>query len=187
MASNEVFGYGLLILVAVAVIVTIPFLGKIKQAWLERRLSTTVRKLGCKSLQNVILPDGMDGTVCIDNLVLLPDRILVVEVGRYQGAVFASDNIDIWTQVLGKRSYKFANPLLKLEQDIAAVRAHCPKIRISGILVYSAGVDFPKGKPDNVISLGEAVERFGNRQGQDVPAELQQAWQTLQAVMTSGE
>jgi len=127
-------------------------------------------------MQNVILSDGMDGTVYIDNIVLMPEQALVVSVGRYQGAIFASENIDVWTQVVGNRSYKFNNPLLKLEQDIAALRAHLPKINISGVLVFSSGVKFPKGKPNNVISILEAKERFGTAHEQQVKVEYQDAW-----------
>lgn len=152
---------------------------KVKQAYSDWHLSRTIKKLGHDVLQNVILADGMDGTVYIDNLVLMPDRALVVSVGRYQGAVFASENIDVWTQVVGNRSYKFNNPLLKLEQDIAAVRAHFPKINISGVLVFSNGVDFPKGKPDNVISIAEAKDQFGNMREQEVKIEYQDAWDKI--------
>jgi len=152
---------------------------KIRQGYADWHLAHTIKKLGHDVIQNAILSDGMDGTVYIDNLVLMPDRTLVVSVGRYQGAVFASENIDTWTQVVGNRSYKFNNPLLKLEQDMAALRAHLPKLNISGVLVFSNGVDFPKGKPDNLISIAQAKERFGNMREQEVKVEYQDAWDKI--------
>lgn len=179
MVFSETIVYGLLVLLLLAAIVGVLFFSKIKRGYADWYLFHTVKKLGNDVMQNIILPDGMDGTVCIDNLVLMPDRILVLSVGRYQGAVFASENIDIWTQVLGKRSYKFNNPLLKLEQDIAAVRAHAPKIRVDGILVFSSDVHFPKGKPDNVISAPEAKRRFGSTHNKKINNEYLNAWNEI--------
>ncbi|HEB57023.1 MAG TPA: NERD domain-containing protein [Gammaproteobacteria bacterium] len=179
MVFNETIGYGLLGLLLLAAIVSMFFFNKIKRAYVDWYLVHTVKQLGHDIMRNVVLPDGMDGTVCIDNIVLMPDRILLVSVGRYQGAVFASENIDVWTQVVGKRSYKFNNPLLKLEQDIAAVRTHEPKIRVDGILVFSADVNFPKGKPDNVISVTEAKRRFANVGDKNINPEYLDAWNKI--------
>ncbi len=179
MVLSETIGYGLLVLLLLAAIVSVLFFNKIKRGYTDWYLFHTVKKLGYDVIQNIILHDGMDGTVCIDTLVLMPDKILVVSVGRYQGAVFASENIDIWTQVVGKRSYKFNNPLLKLEQDISAVRAHVPKIKVTGILVFSSDVDFPKGKPDNVISASEAKRCFGNTHNKKINGEYLKAWNEI--------
>ncbi len=179
MAFNQTIGYGLLALLLLATVASVIFFSEIKRGYADWRLFHTVRKLGHEVMQNIILADGMDGTVYIDNLVLMPDGIMVVSVGRYQGAVFASENIDIWTQVVGQRSYKFSNPLLKLEQDIAAVRAHLPKTNTTGILIFSADVDFPKGKPDNVISVDEAKQRFTGAHDRQVTAELLKAWKEI--------
>ncbi len=179
MALNQTISYGLLVLLLLTAVVGVLFFSKIKRSYADWRLSQTVRKLGHDVMQNIILSDGMDGTVYIDNLVLMPDGIMVVSVGRYQGAVFASENIDIWTQVVGQRSYKFSNPLLKLEQDIAAVRAHVPKINTTGILVFSTDVDFPKGKPDNVISVDEVKERFAGAHDKQIKSELLDAWKEI--------
>lgn len=179
MVLSETISYGLLALLVLAVIASIIFSNKIKRAYADWHLSRSVRKLGHAVMQNIILPDGMDGTVYIDSLILLPDEILVASVARYQGAVFASENIDIWTQVVGKRSYKFNNPLLKLEQEIAAVRAHIPDVKITGVLIFPDGVNFPKGKPDNVISVDEAKTRYGARDDQQVKTAYTEAWNKI--------
>ncbi len=181
MVFSETISYGLLGLLLLAAIISILFFNKIKRAYTDWYLFHSVKKLGHTIRRNIILPDGMDGTICIDNLVLMPDRILVVSVGRYQGSIFASENIDVWTQVVGKRSYKFNNPLLKLEQDIATVRAHVPKIKVSGILIFSDDVDFPKGKPDNVISVAEAKRCFGIIGAEKINDEYLNAWNKIES------
>lgn len=183
MVFSETISYGLLALLLLTAIVSVLFFNKIKRIYTDWYLFHTVKKLGLAIRQNIILPDGMDGTVCIDNLVLMPDMIMVVSVGHYQGAVFASENIDIWTQVVGKRSYKFNNPLLKLEQDIAAVRTHAPKIKVDGILIFSTDVDFPKGKPDNVISVSEVKQRFANINDKKINDECMNAWEKIKNKM----
>ncbi len=179
MTANETLAYGMSVFLLLSVGLGLLFSKQIKRRYTDWYLFATVKKLGNGILQNIILTDGMDGTVCIDNLVLMADGILVVSVGRYQGAVFASEKIDLWTQVVGKRSYKFNNPLLKLEQDIAAVKANFPKINISGILVFSTCVSFPKGKPDNVISVTEAKQRFADVPAQGTRVAEQDAWDKL--------
>lgn len=181
MVFSETMGYGLLGLLLLVAIISILFFKKIKRAYTDWYLFHSVKKLGRSIRRNIILPDGMDGTICIDNLVLMSDRILVVSVGRYQGAIFASENIDIWTQVVGKRSYKFNNPLLKLEQDIATVRTHVPKIKVSGILVFSDDVDFPKGKPDNVISVAEAKQCFRSMGDKKINDKYLNAWNQIES------
>lgn len=179
MVFSETISYGLLGLLLLTAIVSVLFFNKIKRAYTDWYLFHTVKKLGHTIMQNIILPDGMDGTVCIDNLILMPDMILIVSVGHYEGAVFASENIDIWTQVVGKRSYKFNNPLLKLEQDVAAVRTHTGKIKVVGILVFSNDVAFPKGKPDNVISVAEVKQRFASLDEKEINDDCLDAWNKI--------
>lgn len=185
MVLSETISYGLLGLLAVVAITSVVFFKRIKRAYADWCLLRAVKKLGTEVIQNIILPDGMDGTVYIDNIVLRPDKILIVSFARYQGAVFASESIDIWTQVMGKRSYKFSNPLLKLEQEIAAVRAHIPNINVTGILIFSTDVDFPKGKPDSVISVDEAKTRFASKRDKPVKKDYMDAWNKIRSKILS--
>ena len=178
MTINEAILYGL-IPVGILLLLFIIFYKRIKSWYQEYCLRKTIRQFGHEVLRDVIMPDGMDGTVFIENLVLTPREIMIISLGHYKGVVFAAESIDVWTQVVRNRSYRFPNPLHKLEQDTAAVRAHLPKENISSFIMYAKGVEFPKGKPDNVLSIDEAKSRFSKKENVEIKSELLSAWEDL--------
>ena len=63
------------------------------------RVSRAIKRLGSASMSNVVLSAGMEGHVFIEHLVLTPNKVLVVSVRRYAGAIFAAENMDMWGQV----------------------------------------------------------------------------------------
>ena len=54
---------------------------------------------------------GIDGFFFIDYLILLPRRILALNLQSLEGNVFGGENIELWTQVENNKSAKFKNPL----------------------------------------------------------------------------
>lgn len=149
--------------------------------WLkERLLYRSVRKLGMAALRNVVIPDGMDGRVMIDNIILAPDGIYILPIKRYCGIIFAADNIDSWTQVVGKNSYKFSNPLRELETYIMALRNLLPTVNVVGGILVTRDAEFPKGKPERIIPIEAAAELLGIKKG-EIPEQLKKAWDNLKA------
>lgn len=131
-------------------------------------------------LRNIAIPDGMDGRVLIENIILTSDGIYVLPVKRYCGIIFAADNMDTWTQVIGNRSYKFSNPLPELETYMMAVRNLLPGINVSGYILVTYDAKFPKGKPERVVPVVEIGRRLGGLKG-EVTAQLKAAWDKLKA------
>lgn len=149
--------------------------------WLkERFLYRRVRKLGVAALHNIVIPDGMDGRVLIENIILTPVGIYILPIKRYYGIIFAAENIDTWTQVVGKRSYKFPNPLPELDTYIMAVRNLLPTIDVTGCILVTREAEFPKGKPKRIIPVAEAAASLGITKG-EVSAQLRSAWENLKA------
>ena len=66
----------------------------IKEYLGEWKLNRLLRSIGVDSLHNVTILDEMDGKIFIENLILMPDRILILGVKKYKGVIFAADNID---------------------------------------------------------------------------------------------
>lgn len=163
-------------LLALALILMTPVVVERYRHW---RLRRRIQALGCDSLHDVVISDGLDGQLFIENLVLTPQAILVMPLKRYHGVVFAADNIDIWTQVLGKRSYKFPNPLPELDSNVGAVRALLPGVPVEGRLLVAAGASFPKGKPARLLPVSETPVSVPECAPGSVPARLQQAWARL--------
>jgi hypothetical protein len=153
----------------------------------ERRMRRHIEQCGLDFVKNAVLPDGMDGVTHIDYLLLTPTGIVVADLKRYQGILFGAEHIDQWTQVLGQKSFKFANPLFKNELDVMAVKAQVPSTNVTGRVIFSEEGDFPKGIPTGVSRLGDLKSDLGGgvppRPGDEVPAALAAAWATLRAAL----
>ncbi len=149
--------------------------------WLrEQYLYRSVRRLGVAAIRNIVLPDGMDGRVSIENIILTPTGIHILPIKRYCGIIFAADNIETWTQVVGKRSYKFSNPLSELDTYVMAVRNLLPGIAVDGRILVTREAEFPKGKPERVTPVSE-VAAVLTVENDEVPLQLRNAWDKLMA------
>ncbi len=149
--------------------------------WLnEQYMYRCVRRLGVAAIRNIALPDGMDGRVLIENIVLTPGGIYILPIKRYCGIIFAADNIGTWSQVVGKRSYKFPNPLPELDAYVMAVRTLLPMVSVEGRILVTNDADFPKGKPERIIPVSKIPEALAIDKG-EVSTQLRDAWDKLKA------
>lgn len=115
-------------------------------------------------LQNIILPDGIGGLVDIEHLILLDQGILIVELFPISGNLFGADKIDQWTQMVNGRSFKFPNPLYRMQMLRQAVKVIAPSTPVFYRIIFTAlDSDFPKGQPEDVsilASLDEDLKRL---------------------------
>jgi len=121
----------------------------------ERKVNKTIQHLGSQYLKQVILPDGLGGSIFLDYLVLAQHSIILVILKKFRGTIFCAENIEQWTQLIGNRSYKFPNTLQQLDSDILSVGSLVKDVDITGLVVFSSECDFPKGKPEQVKSIRE--------------------------------
>ena len=98
---------------------------------------------------------------------------------KYRGLIFAANEIDLWTQVIGNKSYKFNNPLRQLESDALALNSKIENSKIEVKVLFINGSDFPKGKPDNVVSMVEINELSRNYADADISEALRKDWNQL--------
>ena len=159
---------------------------EIKEYIAEWKLTHLLINAGSDVLHNVTIPDGMDGNIFIEYLILTPKKIILLGVKKYRGLIFAASKIDLWTQVIGNKSYKFNNPLLQLENDALALRSKIENITIEEKVLFIKGSEFPKGKPDNVISVDDVVKWKQEGVG-DIPIILTAAWDELASLATSND
>ncbi len=145
----------------------------------ERRLRRRLRQAGSGLLEGVVLDDGLDGEVFIDYLLLTPRAIHVLMVQRYRGAVFAAEGMDSWSQVVGQRTYRFANPLPELERNVMAVRQAAGEVPVEGHLVLPDAVQFPKGRPPVIRTVTKGLRFDAADPASPVPTALRHAWQAL--------
>jgi restriction system protein len=59
---------------------------------------------------DVVVPSE-NGTTQIDHILVSPFGIFVIETKNMAGWIFGSENQSQWTQTMGRRKYKFQNPL----------------------------------------------------------------------------
>jgi len=151
----------------------------IKECVGEYKLSHLLKNVGSESLHNVTIPDGMDGKIFIENLILLPNKILLLGVKKYRGLIFAAEKIDLWTQVIGNKSYKFENPLRQLESAVLALNSQIENAKITEKVLFINGSEFPKGKPEKVISIADLKNISCRYPSENIPEPLRKDWEVL--------
>ena len=157
----------------------------IKECISDWKLYHLLKNIGSKSLHNVTIPDGMDGSIFIEHLILTPEKILLLGVKKYQGLIFAADKINLWTQVIGNKSYKFENPLRQLESDALALNSKVKNFSVEGKVLFINGSEFPKGKPDNVIAISDIKGWSREYANSDIPEALLTDWNHLSELADS--
>ncbi len=159
----------------------------IKECIGEWKLNNLLKNIGAESLHNVSITDGMDGKIFIEHLILTPDNILLLAVKKFRGLIFAAEKIDLWTQVVGNKSYKFENPLHQLENDVIVLNAKIENTKVVGKVLFINGSDFPKGKPEDVITISDIKDWTKEYANLEIPEALLSDWNQLTALAVSND
>ncbi|VAW92188.1 hypothetical protein MNBD_GAMMA23-235 [hydrothermal vent metagenome] len=130
----------------------------------ERKVNKSIQHLGSQYLKQVILPDGMGGSVFLDYLILAQNSITLIILKNFRGSIFCAENIEQWTQLIGNKSYKFPNILRQLDSDISSISSLLKGVEVTGLVVFSSDCEFPKGKPEQVKSITEVTEKEVDKQ-----------------------
>lgn len=125
------------------------------------RLDQVLGQIGFDRVHNLVLPNGDDGEILIDQLLLTSQGLLILEVKDVRGTVFGSDKMQDWTVIASDRRYTFPNPQPGLYDRIAAVREIVRQVPVSGRILFLDGAEFPKGVPGLVSTLDELAAQFG--------------------------
>jgi hypothetical protein len=169
-------GILLVLLLGMTILIAWPPLQKI---WAHRYLHRLIGCLGSQSLRHISVMDGADVPLYIEYLILQPDGLLLLIIKPFRGNIFAADKIENWTQVVRHHSFKFANPLHELETTLQALRGMLPKINVRGLVIFTQGAHFPKGKPQAVCDFEELKDLATRQDHREIPEALHQAWADL--------
>jgi hypothetical protein len=129
------------------------------------RLMKVLAEISHDRIDELLIPNGDEGEIQIDNLLLTSQGLLVVDIKDAQGTVFGSDKMDQWTVISNERRYTFSNPQAALYDRIAAVRHIVRQVPVSGRILFLDGADFTKGVPSMVSTLDQLLEEFGEVDG----------------------
>lgn len=175
---------GVVVLFLIGVALQTPY---IKESTTEWKLNHLLKNLGRESLHHVTIPDGMDGNIFIEHLILTPKEIVLLGVKKYRGLIFAGEKIDLWTQVIGNKSYKFENPLHQLETDVLALNSQIENSKVEKKVLFISGSEFPKGKPDNIVFIQDVKDWRRNYAADEIPDALRTDWKRLLEVASRDE
>jgi len=160
---------------------------------LRRKRALTVTRLldivAIDRLQDVVIPNGLDGDIQLEYVLLTVKGIVVIDVKSFAGVVFAGDQIDEWTVAGKQRRFKFRNPLRALRDRVAAVSLVVPGAPVSGHVLFAAA-QFGKDRPAEVLLPDELLERYGKYELRDTER-LTEAywphWERVRAAATRAE
>jgi hypothetical protein len=133
--------------------------------WWKRRNRSTIgdalKAVSVARIEDILVPDGMGGEIHVEHLVLTTRGILVLDVKRYEGVIFASDRMDQWTAIGAGGRSTFPNPLSSLYDRVAAVKQLVRDIEVVGFVMFPALADFSKGRPADVLLPDDLVAAYG--------------------------
>ncbi len=155
----------------------------IKECFCEYKLNRRLKNVGSVSLHNITMADSIDGKIFIENLILLPDKILLLGVKKFRGLIFAAEKIDLWTQVVGNKSYKFENPLRQLESVVLILNSKIKNTKIEEKVLFINGSEFPKGKPEKIVSLDELAKIKCRYAYENISSALREDWEILNGMI----
>ena len=145
----------------------LPVLALLLVVWLLYRFSRrgdklhrTLKEIAHERIDAVVIPNGDDGEIQLDYLLLTSQGVLILHIKDVQGTVFGSDKMQDWTVISDDRRYTFSNPQPALYDRIAAVRQIVNQVPVAGRVLFLDGGEFTKGVPGLVCNLDELLEEF---------------------------
>ncbi|MDJ0918621.1 MAG: nuclease-related domain-containing protein [Woeseiaceae bacterium] len=149
----------LLILLAVAALAGLWFWNRKRKG--GSRFQQMLSAISFARADGLIIPNGDEGEIQIDHLLLTSQGLLVLHIKDVQGIVFGSDKMQDWAVIAEDRRFTFSNPQPALYDRIAAVRQIVKDVPVSGRLLFLDGAEFTKGVPDLVATIDELTSEFG--------------------------
>jgi hypothetical protein len=126
------------------------------------RLHQVLDEIGYDRIDGLVIPDGDDGEIQIDFLLLTSHGLLILHIKDVKGAVFGSDKMQDWTVISDDGRFTFLNPQPALYDRVAAVRQIVRQVPVEGRVLFTDGADFTKGTPSMVCGLDELLAEFGD-------------------------
>lgn len=125
------------------------------------RLQKVLNDISHDRIDGLLIPNGDDGEIQIDHLLLTSRGLLIVDIKDVVGIVFGSNKMQEWTVISEDRRFTFANPQPALYDRIAAVRHIVRQVPVSGRVVFLDGAEFTKGVPELVAGIDDLQAEFG--------------------------
>jgi hypothetical protein len=168
-----------------ALLAALVWLYRLYRRWTMRpALLHALKSVAYDVVRDVLVPDGMDGHLHVDFLLLTQRGILILDLREIPGMVFGGDQMDQWTVITRRRRYTFLNPQGALLDRIAAVKQIAGEVPVEGRVLFTTRSRFPKGRPRSVLILDSIKAEYApvdKGTMQDTVRMFQPAWERLKA------
>lgn len=136
-----------------------------------REVERTLRTVARDAVRGVVVPEGVDGPVYIECVLVGARALVVLDLRDVRGAVFGAEKMDEWTVLDGVKRFTFRNPLVALHDRVNALRHHLgDEVEVQGRIVFSPRAAFPKGMPPRAVALRDLASDLSDAIGPaDVP------------------
>lgn len=125
------------------------------------RLQRVLDDISYDRVDGILIPNGDDGEIQIDHLLLTARGLLIVDIKDVVGTVFGSDKMEKWTVISNRHRFTFSNPQPALYDRIAAVRQIVRQVPVEGRVIFLDEAEFTKGVPDLVAGIDQLQADFG--------------------------
>ena len=146
----------------------------------RKTLGALLRRIAWQQLEDVVIPDDVDGEIHLDLALLTPRGILVLEVRHVSGTLFWGDQLEHWTVLDGARRTVLPNPLPGMNARRHAVQALVPRAPLDGRVLLVGSIEIAGERPPGVVTLEDLVAEIPAR-GRQPPPELAAAWAAREA------
>lgn len=146
-----------------------------------QQMEATIDSIAYDVLRNVLVPNGMDGQITLQYLLLTERGLIVLDLLERPGAIFGGDQMVEWTSIGKKRRYTFRNPQHLLYDRLAAVKLLAGNTPVDGRVVFTMRSSFPKGKSTYVLRIDELKNEFAvvDRNRGNVAAAFANVWNNV--------
>lgn len=117
----------------------------------EKELISSLKNYGIDSkdiFHNLYVKDSNGKYAQIDVAALTSKGLIVFEVKNYSGWIYGSEDQPYWTKVLGRKKYRFYNPIMQNDKHIKALHQNLPQN--PSIPIYSIVVFYGSAKLKNI-------------------------------------
>ncbi|MEM7084235.1 MAG: nuclease-related domain-containing protein [Pseudomonadota bacterium] len=152
----------------------------------SQQLKRLIKKHSKECMSDIVVPDGLDGEIQLDYLLLTPRGLLVLDIKHVNGRLYGGDNMDAWTVIQGGQRFTFANPAGPLRERVIAVQSLLQDVPVQGRVVVLGDVKFATGVPDCVVSLPRLQEEFAGHSalGKATLSAFYPSWHRMQEIAT---
>lgn len=184
--ENPLWLIPILVVLLVLLLVLVKFIRQFQKTGEDRKINRQLLRMSSQYMPNVVVPDDVDGNAYIDYLILTPGGILVIDIQKYRGILFGAEKIDLWTQLTGRKSYKFENPLPHNQQRVLSIKALVGEdMPVEGRVVFLSTGQFPKGIPAGVSMIDTLDKDLPHMfTGAKVDDKLRGQWEKLRSHVT---